>query len=213
MLCIYAITIFRGFSYILYGQAFHLVDGAWGKKTCNDDKKSTRRQTDELQMAAVFWAPQVYVCKLRLRWYAKATQQVAEPPGNWPCYFIPSLNSLKRFSFSFPNCCRALEKQTLSTIGYHSKCIHTALQPPQNTSSQLSACWMKHVAFQALDRASTVTLGLRMFLGKIWAEYPHFHSLETEHNPVLPLYSAALRSLQYFNFKRSSVQIRSHWQK
>lgn len=53
-LCIYVIIIFRGFSYVLYGQVFHLVDGAWGKRTCNDDKKSARRQADELQMAAIF---------------------------------------------------------------------------------------------------------------------------------------------------------------
>lgn len=40
---VYAMVVFRGFSYVLYSQVFHLVDGAWGKRTSNDDKKNTRR--------------------------------------------------------------------------------------------------------------------------------------------------------------------------
>lgn len=39
------------------------------------------RLMDYRQMA-VFTAPQVYVCKLRQRCYAKAMEEVAEPPSN-----------------------------------------------------------------------------------------------------------------------------------
>lgn len=39
-----------------------------GKRTSDDDEKSARRWIDGLCMDAVFRVPQVYVCKLRLRW-------------------------------------------------------------------------------------------------------------------------------------------------
>ena len=46
ILCIYVTVVFRTFLYVLCSQAFYFSDGAWRKRTTNEDEKHAMRQVD-----------------------------------------------------------------------------------------------------------------------------------------------------------------------